>query len=278
MKRKKHIFFDLDGTLLNSHHEIAKENLEIIEKLKDDGFGISIATGRSISMAINYINQLKLVDPVVLSNGTFILYPLEKKIKVVGKQVPYFVKKYFVNYLRNHGGTMTWFTEKQDYVYSTSYSGDLVLEYSTNLIDFSGKPLADLEEYLLKTRIYQLTLVYSGVDIVKDRPLSLVTEEFKELENNNICKITNTSNIFIDANDLNTDKVNAIKVILQELSIDENDVFVFGDSNNDLGMIKYFSNSVAMANASEAVKESAKEVIGNNNTTTIAEYLIGKFY
>lgn len=278
MKRKKHIFFDLDGTLLNSNHQISRENLDLIEKLKEDGHGVSLATGRSINMAINYVNQLKLVDPVVLSNGTFILYPLEKKIKVIGKQISNHVKQYFINYLKNYGGTITWFTEKQDYVYSTSYSGDFVLTYSTNLIDFSGKPIADLEEYLLNTKIYQLTLVYYGKDVVQDRSLSLVTDEFKELEYNQICKVTNTSNIFIDTNDLNTDKLNAIKIIQKELSLEQEDIIVFGDSNNDLAMIQYFQNSVAMGNATETVRISANEVIGDNDSTAIAEYLMNKLY
>lgn len=152
------------------------------------------------------------------------------------------------------------------------------MAYSTNLIDFSGKSISDLEEYLLKTRIYQLTLVYSGIDIIKNKPLDMITDEFKELEENNICKITNTSNIFIDANDLNTDKLNAIKVIAEENHLNNEDIIVFGDSNNDLAMIKYFKNSVAMGNANKNVATNASEIIGNNNTTAIADYIIEKFY
>lgn len=273
MEQKKHIFFDLDGTLLNKDHQILNETIDEINRLKNMGIGISIATGRSVNMAIDYVNQLNIKDPVVLSNGTFILNPTTKTLKVLTDGIHIEVKKYFLNYLRTYGGTITWFTEKQDYVYSTSYSGAKVLPYTTNLVDMSGMALIDFENYLLNTKVYQLTLVYEGIDCVANRSIDLVTDEFKELERKGFAKITNTTQIFIDANSNNIDKINAIKEVIKELNLDINNVYAFGDSNNDYNMIKTIPNSIAMGNASESVKSVAKRIIGDNNHPSIAECL-----
>ena len=45
----KLIASDMDGTLLNSKHEISKENLEAIKKAEDQGIRFTIATGRDIT-------------------------------------------------------------------------------------------------------------------------------------------------------------------------------------------------------------------------------------
>lgn len=273
MKQNKHIFFDLDGTLLNKNHQILEETIEQINRLKNKGVGISIATGRSINMAIDYINQLNIKDPVILSNGTFILYPETKTLKVLTDGINDEVKKYFLNYLKTYGGTMTWFTEKEDYVYSTSYSGERVLFFTKSLVDMSGMPLYDFEKYLLNNKIYQLTLVYDSIDAVENRPIELVTHEFKELERKGLAKVTNTTQVFIDADSANVDKINAIQHVIKELDLDINNVYAFGDSNNDYQMIKTIPNSVAMGNAAESVKPVAKKIIGDNNSPSIAECL-----
>ncbi|WP_210360534.1 HAD-IIB family hydrolase, partial [Borreliella garinii] len=57
-KRYKMLVFDLDGTLLNSSHEISFLTLEVLLTLEKD-FKIIIATGRRLSEVRNIRNQLK---------------------------------------------------------------------------------------------------------------------------------------------------------------------------------------------------------------------------
>lgn len=66
------VALDLDGTLLNSHHELSERSIGILRKLSDLGVTICIATGRSAKNLIKYIHQLNLSQPfvpVVCYNG-----------------------------------------------------------------------------------------------------------------------------------------------------------------------------------------------------------------
>ena len=51
----KLIATDLDGTLLNSNHEVSKENAEALRLAQKKGIEIAIATGRTHSDAISYM-------------------------------------------------------------------------------------------------------------------------------------------------------------------------------------------------------------------------------
>lgn len=270
MNNKKHIFFDMDGTLLNSEHKILDENILEIKKLQQEGVGISLATGRSITMVMKYIKQLNVLDPCVLANGNFIYYPNANKIKVIGKNLNSKVKEFFINYLKEYGGTITWFDETKDYIYSTTNGKNTILEYTNNIYDLSNLSLNDLENLLLSNNVYHLTIMLDKENDSPHKTIESLTLHFKELEKLGLCKITNTSNIFIDADNLYIDKCNTIKYLINEIKIQEQNVYVFGDSNNDFNMIKYFKNSFAMGNALKKVKDVASNVIGSNNVPSIA--------
>lgn len=270
MNNKKHIFFDMDGTLLNSEHKILDENILEIKKLQQEGVGISLATGRSITMVMKYIKQLNVLDPCVLANGNFIYYPNANKIKVIGKNLNSKVKEFFINYLKEYGGTITWFDETKDYIYSTTNGKNTILEYTNNIYDLSNLSLNNLENLLLSNNVYHLTIMLDKENDSPHKTIESLTLYFKELEKLGLCKITNTSNIFIDADNLYIDKCNTIKYLINEIKIQEQNVYVFGDSNNDFNMIKYFKNSFAMGNALKKVKDVASNVIGSNNVPSIA--------
>lgn len=270
MNNKKHIFFDMDGTLLNSEHKILDENILEIKKLQQEGVGISLATGRSITMVMKYMKQLNVLDPCVLANGNFIYYPNANKIKVIGKNLNSKVKEFFINYLKEYGGTITWFDETKDYIYSTTNGKNTILEYTNNIYDLSNLSLNDLENILLSNNVYHLTIMLDKENDSPHKTIESLTLYFKELEKLGLCKITNTSNIFIDADNLYIDKCNTIKYLINEIKIQEQNVYVFGDSNNDFNMIKYFKNSFAMGNALKEVKDVASNVIGSNNVPSIA--------
>lgn len=51
------------------------------------------------------------------------------------------------------------------------------------------------------------------------------------------------------------------------------DVIAFGDNYNDLSMLEAVGTGVAMGNAVEEVKARAKVVIGENETTSIADFI-----
>mmetsp|Transcript_12905 Transcript_12905/g.30473 ORF Transcript_12905/g.30473 Transcript_12905/m.30473 type:complete len:347 (+) Transcript_12905:8-1048(+) len=65
------VALDLDGTLLQSNHQLAHIQAEYLRNLYKSGFRICIATGRAAPSVYNIVKKLALPDPipVVCSNG-----------------------------------------------------------------------------------------------------------------------------------------------------------------------------------------------------------------
>ncbi len=68
------VAIDLDGTTLNSHHELSEKTISTLRKVNDAGITIAIATGRSISAVLQILKILQLSQkktPVICYNGAF---------------------------------------------------------------------------------------------------------------------------------------------------------------------------------------------------------------
>ena len=65
-----------------------------------------------------------------------------------------------------------------------------------------------------------------------------------------------------------------MKEIVKIENILYDDVFVFGDSENDIKGLEYFNNTYAMENALPQAKQAAKHVIGSNNSKDIAKIVL----
>ena len=67
----KAIFFDIDGTLVSFNtHEIPQSTINVLERLKQKGVKIFIATGRSLNQ-MNRLTQLPKFDGYILLGGSF---------------------------------------------------------------------------------------------------------------------------------------------------------------------------------------------------------------
>jgi len=66
---------DVDGTLLDRHHQLPPENAAAIQALRAQGHGFTLATGR-IELAVRpFVDQLQLDVPLILYNGARIVDP-----------------------------------------------------------------------------------------------------------------------------------------------------------------------------------------------------------
>ena len=76
---------DIDCTLIDKDEVLPKEALEMKRKLEEKGVYFSLATGRTESMAQNYVDALDLSIPYVATNGATVVL----KDKVVRRlQIP----------------------------------------------------------------------------------------------------------------------------------------------------------------------------------------------
>lgn len=80
------VFFDIDGTLLNTEHVIPQATVDAVSQLKQRGVKVAIATGRSPYHLMPIAEQLE-IDTFVSFNGSYVMSegslihhtPLEKE-------------------------------------------------------------------------------------------------------------------------------------------------------------------------------------------------------
>lgn len=77
----------------------------------------------------------------------------------------------------------------------------------------------------------------------------------------------------IDISPAGWSKGTAVRYLADELGLTLDEVAVFGDSENDLSMIKAVTNSVAVSNASEEVAKAARWHIGSSADDAVADAL-----
>ena len=62
---------DLDGTLLNSEHEISEVNLKTINELQEQGHAVILNTGRAFADVVKIEALQDLEIPIFCVNGSF---------------------------------------------------------------------------------------------------------------------------------------------------------------------------------------------------------------
>ena len=69
-----------------------------------------------------------------------------------------------------------------------------------------------------------------------------------------------SSKVFLEVTNKKATKGKGVEFLRKYLNVKKNDVYVFGDSGNDISMIKKFKNSVAMGNGIDELKKRAKYI------------------
>lgn len=72
-----------------------------------------------------------------------------------------------------------------------------------------------------------------------------------------------------DSIDMQTKGMNKVAYLSQKLGIKANEMVAFGDSGNDVGMLKYAGRSFATATALPEAKQAADQIIGSSNESAV---------
>lgn len=254
----KTFVFDLDGTLLNSNSEISKKNIEAMKMIIQSKNQLILASGRMLvsmkKIIDKYIPFIKGISPIISYNGAYIIDEKDKLIyeSIIDKQIAVDL----INHLRNIK------SHRQIYVKDV-----LISEEENDFIEFYSKH-ANVD--------YKIVKDLNDFIMQKDNdPLKIlcIDDELKirEIENEIQNKFSNKLNIvlsfknFLDIMSKEASKGNAIKKISKIYNINFEQLYVFGDSNNDISMFEITNNSFTLNNANKNVKSAAKHILPSND-------------
>ncbi|MDI9540063.1 MAG: Cof-type HAD-IIB family hydrolase [Bacillota bacterium] len=234
----KIIFFDVDGTLKSFNNPgITEPVLHALQKLKEKGIKIFIATGRA-PYAVPHFEGISF-NGYLCYNGAYcydedsVLYskPLDKKD----------LYQFIENAKKQNEPVIA---AGKDEMCANGY-GEKLNEYlSFAPLKYPSNDLNYFNEFI-EGDIYQM--MASGKP-EKD-------EEFLK-----DCKHLKIARWWDHAFDLTSDSCSksiAIQKVLEAYGFQREEAMAFGDGGNDLDMIEYVGLGVAMENASEEVKKAA---------------------
>lgn len=247
----KLIVTDMDGTLLNSKHEVSSLFFEQFEKLKANNIQFVAASGRQYHSILDKLQTIKEHITIVAENGAYVvkngeelyvnaisinkveeLLILCQQIKdthivLCGKKKAYFLKN----------------TEAFENTIAEYYTEYEILE------NFNSLP----EDDFLKIALCH----YGGSE-------ANIYPHLKTIEGEWQLKIS--GKLWLDIALQSNHKGNAVERIQKEYGITSCQTMAFGDYQNDLEMLKKAKYSFAMQNAHADVKEIANyETHSNDN-------------
>ncbi|MFC5470036.1 Cof-type HAD-IIB family hydrolase [Cohnella suwonensis] len=249
------IALDVDGTLLNDHHELTPRVREAVREAAKRGAEIVLCTGRGSTSALPVLRELGLKGTMITHNGASVV-DSESRAILFDTAIPHDLASVYVNYCRERGIHFDMNTAFDLYVEA------LGEEAGTMYRNLKAQPInRDKEEAfpegLVKLSIYAPKEVMDGVEAEWGKWK-------QELQ------FVRSGDNFIDVQSHDATKGKALERLAAMRGISRASILALGNYYNDLGMIDFAGTGVAMDNSPSEVKERADAVTLSNNEDGVA--------
>lgn len=276
----KLIASDLDGTLLNDRHEIDKESVEAIRKAEEAGIIFAISTGREYESVKGLLEENNLKVQCILSNGAEYRDEEGNILEVVN--INKNTVREIIKVLDENGLSARIFTSNG--VYTTSSKNEALEEAICRVMSLN--PDLTREEAQVETERLGFFKDLKYIDNIDEFLESDV--EFRKFVafHKDIERIDNTKSILgkidnlavsssfrdnIEITDINAQKGIILEKVATKMNLKNEEVMILGDSFNDYSMFEVFTESVAMENAIDEVKDIAKYITDTNYNLGVAK-------
>lgn len=261
----KLLVLDVDGTLLNSQHEITGRTLSALIKVQQAGIRIVLASGRPPHGLKNIVQQLELPTYggyVIAYNGSQILDAATGDVmferRLNPEILPYLEKK-----SRKNGFAI--FTYRDDAIVTdTPTDAHIRAEAKLNSLDVVYEP-----EFSMSVDFMPCKVVIVG----DDQPAINELTDLWKRRLNGTCEAHKSEDYFLEILPYGVDKSAALSVLLDHLHISTQDVTAFGDGVRDVGVLQMVGKGIAMANARESVRACVDQVAPSCDEDGVAQVL-----
>lgn len=263
----KLITIDVDGTLVTPLKRLTKANIRAIDKARDAGVHIALASGRPYSGMKDLVKKLGLVEEgnfTVCQNGSYIFD--NKTHEVISgtfqnindiKIIDELVKDFDVEVsAMDHTSFYTRYSKPNFYTRMDAKISKLALQTITY------DEISDDHNF---GRILIMGSKRAMDKLISNMPKEL-TENYYAVK---------TAPFLIEVMNKKTNKGYAIMTMAEELSIKQEEVMSIGNEKNDIPMLEQAGFAVAMANAVSELKPHA-DFITKSNLKSGVGYAIEK--
>lgn len=253
------IVSDMDDTLLNDECRLTPYTIDVLRRCTERGIRVIPASGRAMDSLRSYLKQLNTGCPAIGCNGAQIIAPdlslmsaqefdaeLAREICAFMEENNFYVQVY-----------------KDPYFYYAAEC-DIANQYKKSS-GMEGRAVGDLQKFLTFP-----TPKVLGVNHPEEvtRVLPIAEERFAGRVAFSVSKP-----YFLEAEPPEVSKGNALRQLSGLIGLVPERTLVFGDSLNDLSMLAYTPNSVAVENGRPEVKAAARYICRPNHEDGVAHFI-----
>jgi hypothetical protein len=282
----KVIAVDMDGTLLNSNHELDQKTYKVIKKAQDKGIRFIIVTGRDYCSARIILEKYNLLFDYILATGAEIRnlhgdilenIPMKKSclIDIYRKleHIPVMIRfcANGIDYFIGSREAMMKGILEEIKAFDINECDEVIRQsevFKQRIERFCC--MDTLEELFDKEpNIYKIYISSDNIGRIKEADELLKNED-------GVSSASSFSNN-LEITDIKAQKGIVLKKYIEQLGYSMSEVMAIGDSMNDYSMISMdFGMTVAMENSIDKVKKTAKYITKSNEEFGVA-YAIEKF-
>lgn len=240
------IALDLDDTLLRKNKTISLENQKAIALAKSRGIKIVIASGRPLFRINPILESLDLMEDenyIIALNGGLIA--TTRQAVLYQKQLMSQDIHYIIRELLNRDLSFMMYQDNQ--IYTNQLNASLRQLPIFQGVTLEERSISDLQ----KTS-------YADKIIVVDTKAQLDCNQLELVAALPTYTVVRTTPYFLEILPNYVNKGAAIEFLAEYLHILPQEMMAIGDAENDISMLKAVGMGVAMANATEKVKQAAR--------------------
>ena len=261
----KAVFSDIDGTLLNTSHQIPEDTKKKIKQINKEGIPYVLVSARMPKGMTNIRAELGAKSPMICYSGALVVDEDDKPIysvaiskenaKELCKRIKELNAKISINIYTND----EWLVEdKKEYW----------VAQESEITGVIPKEVAFEDEEVYQE--VQKVLCMGDKEEIAKLEQQLV-EEFPEI------RIYRSKDTYLEIMSMKASKSDAIHMLKNHFNVEQEEIIAFGDNFNDIDMLQYAGLGVAMGNASDEVKKAA-DIVTDINDNEGERQILDKYF
>lgn len=263
----KALFFDLDGTLLDSTKYIPASAKAALREARSKGVKVYLASARSprLGETLGWTEEeFALFDGGIYSNGGYVETDGQGRYAFIDAEA---VAQCVRAVERVPGVHLSLHTPGHGYTFNFPVTDSLKKGWG-----ITEENLRPLDEATMAQTAKMLIFRRELVGETEKLPAELCEEVTAICQGRAKAYVTD-GGATMQITSLDAGKLTAIRSVQKQLGLRDEEIAVFGDDINDLEMIRAYPVSIAMGNGAEAVKSAARYVTLPNDEGGIAHAL-----
>lgn len=259
----KLIVFDIDGTLLDSSHQLQPRTKTVLQRCQKLHIPFTLATGKNWDAVRDLAEELEIEVPLILSNGAYLR---DAKAEYIEKTfIPLPAMRRIIQVSKETNVDLVVYLDEDVFVERMTHN----LSF---LEGFGSKRMIEIGSW--DSVMDRLPDVHKCM--VLDRQSSL---RLKEMEKKILAELGDVLETclampeILDFMAKGVSKGNALRKVCCRLGISPASVIVFGDGDNDIDILETAGLSVALGNASPLAKARADLIVPSNDCNGPAQLL-----